>query len=215
MAEYGAKTTYQNKDEALKYDEERFNSCKGKIIDILEKRSIIKILKKYCPNGHVLDIPCGTGRITESLLSHGYYITCADISEKMLMQAKKNKKIAEKCNLIKADAESLEIETDYFDIVVCIRLMGHLPDRIKIRVIKELLRVSKKGAIVTIYVDNPFVKLKRLLKKIVTNNNPEWYPVKFKSFLRFLDIEGIKTVEYRYILPVYLEGVTLYLKKYR
>ena len=57
--------------------------------DWREKRAIARAMG-YVPKGaHVLDLPCGTGRLTRLLLQAGFKVTCADLSKEMLELATK------------------------------------------------------------------------------------------------------------------------------
>lgn len=54
---YQAKEAYQN-DSVSQYDEVRFRSVKGKLLDRLEKESVIGLLEKYSKKGNFIkDVP--------------------------------------------------------------------------------------------------------------------------------------------------------------
>ena len=52
--------------------------------DRREKACILKCLESIPGGSRVLDLPCGTGRMTRILVSRGYDVTGADVSEAML-----------------------------------------------------------------------------------------------------------------------------------
>ncbi len=52
--------------------------------DRREINGIHKSLRDVPPRAHVLDLPCGSGRLMELLLSAGYSVTCADSSPSMV-----------------------------------------------------------------------------------------------------------------------------------
>src|SRR5207248_1931426 len=69
------------------YDRVRFTGPIGRAIDALEKRAFRKALRDarcVLSEPSVLDIPCGTGRITELLLEQGLTVLGGDISEPMI-----------------------------------------------------------------------------------------------------------------------------------
>ena len=69
MVNYPAKKKYKNQEEAISYDDLRFTSLKGRLMDYFEKRSIIKCLNSIGQVESIIDIPAGTGRITKLLIN--------------------------------------------------------------------------------------------------------------------------------------------------
>src|SRR3954469_24791217 len=57
--------------------------------DRREVRSIVKALAGIPKGSHVLDLPCGTGRLLDVLLQNGYRVTCADCSQHMARLAER------------------------------------------------------------------------------------------------------------------------------
>ena len=55
-----------------------------------EKKSLIKALRYFPKGAHILDLPCGSGRLAKILLNSGYRVTAADVSPIMLKIAKRN-----------------------------------------------------------------------------------------------------------------------------
>src|SRR4029079_5684767 len=58
--------------------------------DRREKACILECLNSIPSGSRVLDLPCGTGRMTRILVSRGYNGTAADVSEAMLDHAREN-----------------------------------------------------------------------------------------------------------------------------
>jgi len=71
----------------------------------------------------VLDLGCGTGRMTENLKKFSADVTGCDISEKMLNIAQKKMK---NVNFVHADVYSLPFEDNSFDMVIASFLIVHL-----------------------------------------------------------------------------------------
>src|SRR4030067_1793844 len=86
--EYPAKTAYQSRIEAVTYEGERFSNLRGKLADYLEKKAIGNLLKDFPPGSLILDVACGTGRITRFLWETGYQAWGVDISKEMLAVAR-------------------------------------------------------------------------------------------------------------------------------
>lgn len=211
---YPAKEAYKQ-DVVKTYDEVRFTSKKGKILDRLEKESVLIPLAKYAKKGdYIIDVPVGTGRIAEVLLENEYKVLGVDISDKMLALAReKCSRFGENFDTKVEDAENLSFPDNTFDYSTSVRLFGHLPFEIKVKILKEMLRVSKNGAFVSIYIDNGLQKLKRKLKQLIKSNPAPWYPIKKAQLHQlFTESDGV-VVEKKRVLFMLSEGVTFYIKK--
>lgn len=68
-------------------------------------------------NGNILELCCGTGRLTFPLVQEGYNITGVDISSSMLKQARaKARELKVPVNFIRSDIRSLDLP-DVYDII--------------------------------------------------------------------------------------------------
>ncbi|MDY0873151.1 class I SAM-dependent methyltransferase [Dongia rigui] len=76
---------------------------------------------------HVLELACGTGEVTQVLLSLGHQVTALDFSESMLAVARK-KHAGKERNLrfILGDAENTFLPSKSFDAIVCRHLVWTL-----------------------------------------------------------------------------------------
>ncbi|MCM8760954.1 MAG: class I SAM-dependent methyltransferase [Candidatus Omnitrophica bacterium] len=179
---YKAKTAYQEKNVARSYDRGRFLSIKGRLVDMAEKSLIYKLLSGngIGKGARILDIPCGTGRLSLYLAKKGYKVTGADVSQAMMDEASEkieNAGYGSEINFISGNAESLNIEDGSFDAAVCLRLLGHTPPDARRRIIAELMRVSKEMAIFVYYHKN---SLQNILRRRDRNlRQVMWYPVTF------------------------------------
>ena len=213
---YPAKLGYQNKKSVSIYDSERFYSIKGKFMDYFEKQSVLKLVNKYfASSSYFLDIPVGTGRIAEVLLNHGFKVMGADISKEMIkLSEKKLRQFGEKIEYKIEDAENISFKDNYFDGITSVRFFGHLPYEIKKTILKEMLRVSNNGIIVTFYYDNIIQKIKRKIKHLIKKNKAPWYPLKFNQIKQIIADCGGIVVDRKFVFPIISEGVTYYIKNY-
>ena len=88
--------------------------------------------------GHVLDLCCGQGNVTEALLKSGHSVTGVDFSEKMLGFARQRNPGG---NFVQADAQNMPFGDAEFDAVVCSFGLMHVPDQP--RALAEIRRVLK------------------------------------------------------------------------
>ncbi len=166
MMNYSAKVVYRDRNLAASYERERFGHWIGRYIGNLEKRRMLAGLKRLgvTPNAVVLDVPAGTGRLTSSALDAGYRAVGVDVSSAMLREGFKEHQLDSAREFIGAasgDIENLPLRPDSVDAVMSLRLMGHLPPGTKEQAIREILRVSRVGAVVMFSRRTAFLRLKR------------------------------------------------------
>jgi ubiquinone/menaquinone biosynthesis C-methylase UbiE len=195
--EYWARNAYKDKRVAQKYDAERFNSLKGRIEDLLEKKALKKGLALLPPQGNILEVPVGTGRITEYILQKGFNLTGIDISQEMLSLAQNRlSHFKESYSLMAGDAEKLSFQEKTFDGVISVRLFGHLPPEKKRIVLNEFAKVSRSYVIVSIPLANTLRGYyRRFYKKL-----PMWFPVTVQEMNHVAEQTGLKVIE---IIPIF------------
>ena len=95
-------------------------------------------------SGRVLDCGCGTGVMLSTLASHFESVHAVDLSPDMLrLAARRETPGVRLCAIVRADAELLPYEDEYFDSVVCRGSLHHMPNLDA--VLCELRRVLRPG----------------------------------------------------------------------
>lgn len=125
---------WQSPAVAEHYAGQRFRGERARTRDL---RLIESLWKKHGPPGRartLLDLPCGTGRLTEALRARAERYVGADVSAAMLR--------AGPGSSLLADAGALPFADRSFDVVVCCRLLHHLDPRELRAISAELLRVT-------------------------------------------------------------------------
>ncbi len=159
---------YQNSDVAERYDRERFTSQAGQSGHRREVAAIEKAMSLVTDAQTALDIPCGTGRITQFLLERGLRVTGGDISEEMIAVAKaKLKSHGERVDYRTIDLRNLDFSDDAFDVVTCVRLFGHVPGDVRVEMLREMKRVTRKWILVNYFRSTAIVRAKRWLKRCI------------------------------------------------
>lgn len=165
------KAHYQDPAVAGAYDRERFTPWAGRLFDFLEKRAIRRLLRAPLhehPALSMLDVPCGTGRITELLLQLGTVVAAGDISAEMIDVARARLCPAGKrLEFRPLDLDHLNLPDRSFDLVTCIRLFHHLDSPSRQRVLAELARVSRRYVLINVSLSTPFYRLRRRLKRLL------------------------------------------------
>lgn len=172
---YEAKEAYQDEEFAASYDTQRFSSFRGKMGDTLDKRTLKKSLAAISRAGksslRILDIPCGTGRISQYLLEQGESVTGADISNEMMQVAEQKVQSYDAFNgFYQMDASDLTFEDNSFDVIVAIRFMGHIPKDVRLKILKEFGRVSQYS-IIEYNLKSKSVELRRSIDKALKSGN--------------------------------------------
>jgi O-antigen/teichoic acid export membrane protein/ubiquinone/menaquinone biosynthesis C-methylase UbiE len=182
MSHANVRLRYQDEEVVKCYDDVRFRRPIGWTIDALEKRAIRKMLAAALvelPVPEVLDVPCGTGRITELILGHGLTVTGGDISLPMIDAAQA--KLAHYGNRVSfrhLDLEERDLPDQSFDLVTCIRMFNHIGAAEQERILRELARVTRNFAIVNLSFSSALYRFtpyrKRALGMPMPRVLPSW-----------------------------------------
>lgn len=136
---------WRDAEVAKRYAGERFASTRARDRD---PRLVAALLAFAAPKPtSVLDVPCGTGRLFETLDAHVGKIVGLDASRDMLLHARETGRA-----VVHGDALRLPIRDGTFDAVVCCRLAHHLHrDDDLARLCAELARVSRRWVILSFW----------------------------------------------------------------
>jgi ubiquinone/menaquinone biosynthesis C-methylase UbiE len=170
---YKLKTGYQDESVAAAYHDKRFSHPKGKRENEETLSALAKALDAVPGTKTILDMPCGSGRLTEFLYDKGHSYFGADISlEMMNVLAEKQTAKGRSPALIRCDGEALPFKDDAFDCVVCFRFFNvqRIPKSVREAILKEIRRISKQWLILQgkdLKFQSPFVRFKVFLRKMV------------------------------------------------
>jgi ubiquinone/menaquinone biosynthesis C-methylase UbiE len=117
---------------------------------------------------HLLDVGCGTGwAIGEvaNLVNNNGVFYGVDLSPKMIEKAKENFSGKENFHFIKANAESIPLDGDFFDIIICTNSFHHYlhPEQ----AMNEFYRLLRKGGKVYILDATTDVGYMKIIDKIM------------------------------------------------
>ena len=160
--------------------------------DRREKNCITKALRGITPGSRVLDLPCGTGRLTRLLMDHGFRVTAADVSEAMVNNARAN--IAASRSPAEGDVPHVDFEVrdvmqtgygdDQFDAVVCNRLFHHFTESgTRLRALRELRRICRGPVVLSFF--NSFAldaAYRRLVNKARGRTPRDRIPIPYTVF---------------------------------
>ncbi len=147
----------------------------------------------------ILDIGCGTGWAlgqAASLIDNNGSFYGVDLSAKMIERAKENFKTKENFHFLKANAESIPLNDNFFDFIICTNSFHHYFNPEK--ALKEMYRLLKTGGIV--YILDPtadiwIVKIIDKLAGLLGHGHVKFYNT--KEFKGLLVSAGLKYVGHK------------------
>jgi ubiquinone/menaquinone biosynthesis C-methylase UbiE len=135
---------YADPDHARRYVV-RWDTPRGRARDERKRRALAAALARLDGCASVLDVPCGTGRMSAFLATGRSYVGL-DLAPAMLAQARARHASA---RYAVGDLARLPLADRCVDVAVCIRLMHLVRDRAqRIAFLRELARVARCGVIV-------------------------------------------------------------------
>lgn len=193
-----ARQRFGRKSLADKYPTEYSNRWR----DRREKACIIECLNAIPAGSKVLDLPCGTGRMTRLLVERGYQVTAADASEAMLGRAKQTYAnyradrgaVAPEVPFSVRDVLSTGFQHNEFDGISCIRLFHHFSEaETRRKALRELNRVCHGPIVVTFLNSFALDRFSSWVKTKVRNRKPEnQRPIPLKTFAADIEAAGLK-----------------------
>jgi ubiquinone/menaquinone biosynthesis C-methylase UbiE len=143
---------------------------------------------------HFLDIGCGTGfAVAEAARranNKGRFYGI-DLSDKMIEKAKSNFSGKNNFQFIQADAASIQLADDFFDIIICTNSFHHYlhPDK----AVKEMHRLLKKGGkacILDVTADNWILKIVDKIAGAIEHEHVKFYNT--KEYRQLFECVGLK-----------------------
>ncbi len=136
------------------YESARFSSERARARDIRCVNALLDDLQGPQSAARLLDVPCGSGRLTRDMSTRAALYVGVDISPSMLGAARAACGDAgPRATLALADGLALPFASQCFDVVVACRWLHHLHDEETLgRAIAELVRVSR-GVVIASFWD--------------------------------------------------------------
>jgi ubiquinone/menaquinone biosynthesis C-methylase UbiE len=170
--------------------------------DRREKACIEQCLAAIPRGSRVLDLPCGTGRMTRILVSRGFNVIGADVSEAMLEHARRNYREFQRQQGGSAPDVQFEIRdvlntgfsNDYFQGISCIRLFHHFDEAETRRTaLRELRRICSGPIVVTFLNSFALDRYSSWLKRKIRGQKQEsQLPIPMRVFAADVKAAGLK-----------------------
>ena len=170
--------------------------------DKRERQCVLNALASIPHGSRVLDLPCGTGRLTRLLVDQGFRVTAADVSHAMLAQARDNHatgRLSASNTFPHVKFEHRDImQTGYpdgcFDAVICNRLFHHFTEpATRLRALRELRRISRGPVVISFFNTFALDAAYHRLCDILQGQTPkDRIPIAFKAFDAEIRLAGFR-----------------------
>lgn len=198
---------YRDGTVARDYDRVRFSGLAGRCFNALERSIVRRIFSGLPPDLLVLDAPCGTGRLAESLLEAGHRVVGADISAEMLAVARERlARFGDRFIPIQANIEDLPDQGRSYDAVLCARFLMHFPLEDQVRYLAALNRVTTGPVVFNQSLSTPYQRARRRVKKLLRHQTPAAFPLTPGQVRYVVAAAGLRLTERRMVLPLVSEA---------
>jgi 2-polyprenyl-3-methyl-5-hydroxy-6-metoxy-1,4-benzoquinol methylase len=191
----------------------------GALDDTATHRRELRCLKRCLadlPTGsHVLDLPCGAGRLLPFLASSGYRVFAADSSPHMVERARElrdKRRLATNVELGVEDVLHTSFADNTFDAVVCNRLLHHFFEpEVRIMALRELARVSRGPIVISFFCSRSLSSAAFLLRNRLRHTPAtDRVPISFRAMSDDVAAAGLEVAKRMATKP--LLGKQWYLK---
>jgi ubiquinone/menaquinone biosynthesis C-methylase UbiE len=166
------------------------------------ERMLFKIKDVY--GKKVVDFGCGTGWLSELLLSQGAEVWAFDISEEAVKKSREagiRMNMAERIHAQAMAAEDLVYEDNFFDIVVGAAILHHLDLRLAAKQIHRVLKRGGKAVFIEPLGHNPIINIYR--KMTPKLRSPDEKPLCKEDLLYLQRLFNSVEIETHYFLSIF------------
>ena len=202
-------THYKDVAVAERYDRERFAGLPGRIFNALERRTLRRAFASIDRSLQVLDLPCGTGRLAETLLEDGYRVVGVDISAAMLEVARRKlQRFESRFSTHVGDVRDLaRSEAGKYDVALCARVLMHFPLEEQIEFLRCVAVLAKGTIVFSQSLSTPYQRTRRRVKKALGNAPPAVYPITEAQLKVLLKGSGLREVRRHRLCPPISEAI--------
>ncbi len=199
---------YQDATVAERYDAERFNSLAGKIFQWAERRAIGGVLRSLPGKGRAVDVPCGTGRLSDLLLRRGWQTFACDISAEMLGVARRrNGGQPGRIRFSRMDCADMALASQSVSAVFSIRFLVHIAPGERIKMLREFRRVTDRWVVISMSLSTPWHRVRRRIKSWLGHQRAIRYPVTSSALAEELREGGLREIRRIWTFPILSEEV--------
>jgi ubiquinone/menaquinone biosynthesis C-methylase UbiE len=190
-----ARQAWQSAESAARYRQSRnlLNNSRSRREDAI----IQEWLRRLPPKAHVLDLPCGTGRMIANITKLGFQYTGGDISPHMIEEARKE--AAGNPNVVRfveADLEKLPFADNSFDCIIIWRILHHQADPlVRQRMLAEAARVTRRWVLVSFHHLLSATAFRKFIQRACFGRQQNGRPITHWRLGREAESSGLRSVE--------------------
>lgn len=187
---------YQDIAVAERYDRERFSGLAGRVFNALERRELRRAFRDIDRAATVLDLPCGTGRLAETLLGEGFRVVGIDISQAMLEVARRKlARFGERFATRVGDVHELaRHEQGTYDVALCARVLMHFPLAGQIDFLRSVAVLARRTVVFSQSLSTPYQRARRGIKRGMGLSAPAMHPITEPELASLLKGAGLREV---------------------
>ena len=157
-------------------------------------RRKIVALSEATKGTKVIDLACGTGEQSIAFARAGCSVVGVDLSEEMLQRARQKTEEGMDVEFICQDASSLPYKDASFDVATISLGLHDMPDKMAVKVLQEMSRVTKPGGKIIIVEHHTaptlFGKVMHwIMKRFDTRYYPAFIEIGLDSFFDIAELE--------------------------
>jgi ubiquinone/menaquinone biosynthesis C-methylase UbiE len=165
---------YQDVASARDYNEAYRDKRTKRMSTSIEIKLLRRLLERVPRSGRLLNIPSGGGRLSDVLGEYCDLLIEADIGLGQLQYAREQAGSEADSVWMTADALDIPLNEASVDVAVCCRLSHHLPTSAERELLlHELLRVSRRGVIMTFFDTHSVKNLLRRVRRPFNRKPPK------------------------------------------
>jgi 2-polyprenyl-3-methyl-5-hydroxy-6-metoxy-1,4-benzoquinol methylase len=202
-------THYKDVAVAERYDRERFSRLSGRVFNALEKRAVRRAFGNVPRSATIADLPCGTGRLAETLLEQGYHVIGVDISDAMLSVAQRKLQRFGPCfEPLVGDVHDLAASRPALcDTALCARVLMHFPLGEQIRFLGSVAKIARGTVVFSQSISTPYQRLRRGVKQLLGHQPSARYPITEAELAELLAGAGLREVRRFRVARLLSEGM--------
>ncbi len=195
---WDANEHYKDTNVATEYDSVRFSGIPGRVFNHWERSVILRAFHDIPDGSHIGDLPCGTGRLAESLLKVGYKVHGMDISSDMLeVAAQRLQRFDDAFTTEVVDAKKdLTGKRVKYDAILCARVLMHfeLPEQIEF--LRGVTKITSSIVVINHSLNSPYQRFRRFVKRVLGHQESARHPVTASEIKVLLAGAGLREVRH-------------------
>jgi ubiquinone/menaquinone biosynthesis C-methylase UbiE len=194
--------TWRDDARARRYDH-RYRSLSGRLSNRRVLASYEAAMRRHPPAGWVLDCPTGTGRLMPALTRAGAPVLGGDIAPAMMKVARDHYPVGTAVRgYVAMDIENLPFRDGGLGAVCVARLTQHCDGAERVRILRELKRVTSGPIFVSYYHCYTFKYASRWLRKKLGFRKRDPQGVSLAEVRDDARAVGLEIAEVKWVFPL-------------